>query len=88
MQVAIRDLKSHLSHILSRAHGGDPIEVTSHNTPIARIIGIPAATCVALRESIARGALSWRGGKPRLAAPVVLTTPGTPVSLMVLEDRG
>ncbi|MBP6808880.1 MAG: type II toxin-antitoxin system prevent-host-death family antitoxin [Chromatiaceae bacterium] len=88
MQVAIRDLKSHLSHILSRAQGGEAIEVTSHNKPIARIIGIPAGTGEGLRESIARGALSWRGGKPRLAAPVALTTPGTPVSLMVLEDRG
>lgn len=88
MQVAIRDLKANLSRILSRARAGESIEVTSHHKPIARIIGIPSGTGEGLRESIARGALSWSGGKPQLAAPVELTTPGTPVSLMVLEDRG
>jgi prevent-host-death family protein len=88
MQVAIRDLKANLSRILSRAQAGESIEVTSHNKPIARIIGIPLGTGEGLRESIARGALSWSGGKPQLAAPVELNAPGTPVSQMVLEDRG
>jgi prevent-host-death family protein len=88
MQVAIREMKANLSRILSRARAGETIEVTSHHKPIARIIGIPSGADDGLREAIARGALSWSGGKPRLAAPVALTTPGTPVSQMVLEDRG
>lgn len=88
MQVAIRDMKANLSRILSRARAGESIEVTSHHKPIARIIGIPSGTSEGLGEAIARGAVSWNGGKPQLAAPVELTTRGTPVSLMVLEDRG
>jgi prevent-host-death family protein len=88
MQVAVRDLKTNLSRILARAQAGESIEVTSHNKLIARIVGIPSGTAEGLRESIGRGTLSWSGGKPRLAPPVALSAQGTPVSLMVLEDRG
>ena len=88
MQVAIRELKAHLSRILSRAQAGEPIEVTSHNRLIARIVGIPAGTADGLRAPIANGALSWRGCKPQPAAPVELSAQGTPVSRMVSGDRG
>ncbi|MBK1700527.1 type II toxin-antitoxin system Phd/YefM family antitoxin [Thiococcus pfennigii] len=88
MQVAVRELKAHLSRILSRAQAGEPIAVTSHNRLIARIVGIPAGTADGLRASIANGALSWSGRKPRPAAPVELSAQGTPVSRMVWEDRG
>ncbi|MFB1490880.1 MULTISPECIES: type II toxin-antitoxin system Phd/YefM family antitoxin [unclassified Thiocapsa] len=87
MQVAIRDLKANLSRMLTRAQAGESIEVTSHNTLIARIVGIPSGTAEGLRELIGRGTLSWRGGKPQLAPPVELSAEGTPVSRMVLEDR-
>lgn len=88
MQVAVRELKAGLSRLLARAQAGDVIEVTSHNTPIARIIGIPRDADEGLRAAVARGALSWNGGKPRLTPPVTLAAGGTPVSRMVLEDRG
>ena len=88
MRVAIRDLKANLSRILSRAQAGESIEVTSHNKLIARIVGIPSGTAEGLRESIGSGTLSWSGGKPQLAPPVELSAEGTPVSRMVLEDRG
>ena len=41
MHVAVRELKSSLSRVLSLAQGGEIIEVTAHNKPIARIVGIP-----------------------------------------------
>ena len=41
MYVAVRELKSSLSRVLSLAQDGEVIEVTSHNKPIARILGIP-----------------------------------------------
>jgi len=88
MQVAIRELKTHLSRILSRAQAGEPIEVTSHNRLIARIVGIPAGIADGLRAPIASGTLSWSGRKPRLAAPVELSAQGTPLSRTVSEDRG
>lgn len=88
MHVAIRELKSSLSRILSLAQDGEVIEVTSHNKPIARIVGIPPQADAGLRSLMAAGTLSWRGGKPRFAPPVELAQGGTSVSQMLLEDRG
>jgi len=88
MPIAVRELKANLSRVLLRAQGGEVIEVTSHNKPIARIVGIPPNAGEGLRGLIAGGSLSWSGGKPQLETPADLRTPGTPVSRMVLEDRG
>jgi len=87
MSVAVRELKASLSRVLSRAQHGEIIEVTSHNKPIARIVGIPEHAESGLRGLIASGAVSWSGGKPRHKAPVQMAARGTPVSQMVLEDR-
>lgn len=87
MSIAIRELKASLSRVLSRAQAGEIIEVTSHNKPIARIVGIPPHADPGLRGLIASGGLSWSGGKPRLKALLTLGARGTPVSQMVLEDR-
>jgi prevent-host-death family protein len=87
MSVAIRELKASLSRVLSRAQDGEVIEVTSHNKPIARIVGIPLHAEDGLRGLIANGNLSWSGGKPRLRPPLRMVVRGTPVSQMVLEDR-
>ena len=87
MSVAVRELKASLSRVLSRAQRGEIIEVTSHNKPIARIIGIPEHTEPGLRGLIAGGAVSWGGGKPRHKLPVAMTARGPSVSQMVLEDR-
>lgn len=88
MQVAVRALKAHLSRFLSHAQAGESIEVTSHNRLIARIVGVPTGTAEGLREPIAQGALSWSERKPELQPPLELTANATPVSQMVLEDRG
>ena len=66
---------------------GEIIEVTSHNKPIARIIGIPEQAEAGLRRLIASGAVSWGGGKPRHKLPVQVTSRGASVSQIVLEDR-
>jgi len=88
MHVGIRELKSGLSQVLAQAQAGEVIEVTSHNRPIARIVGIPAHADAGLRQLIASGAVTWAGGKPEFEPPLVLSSLGTPVSQMVLEDRG
>ena len=88
MHVAIRELKSSLSRILSLAQGGELIEVTSHNKPIARIVGIPPQAEEGLRRLMVGGILSWSGSKPRFVPPVALAPGGTSVSQMLLEDRG
>jgi len=89
MPIAIRELKANLSRVLLRAQAGEVVEVTSHNRPIARIVGIPAqAGDGGLRGLIGAGALSWNGSKPQLAPPLELTQGVASVGRMVLEDRG
>lgn len=87
MHVAIRELKAGLSRLIAQAQAGEVIEVTSHNRPVARIVGIPAQGESGLRALVAAGGVAWRGGKPSLAPPLVLSAAGTPVSRLVLEDR-
>ena len=87
MSIAIRELKASLSRVLARARGGEIIEVTSHNKPIARIVGIPVHAEKGLQALIASGALSWSGGKPQRQAPLEMTADGTPVSQIVLDER-
>ncbi|MCL5968042.1 MAG: type II toxin-antitoxin system prevent-host-death family antitoxin [Betaproteobacteria bacterium] len=88
MHVAVRELKASLSRVLSLAQGGEVIEVTSRNIPIARILGIPQQSDEGLRRLMASGTLTWRGGKPQLSPPVELACGGKSVSQMLLEDRG
>ena len=88
MQVGIRELKAGLSRVLARARAGEVIEVTSHDRPIARIVGIPDTGEAGLRGLVARGAAAWAGGKPAFAPPLPLAPGGTPVSQLILDDRG
>ena len=44
MKVAIYQLKASLSKLLAQAQSGEVIEVTSHQKPIARIVGIPKSS--------------------------------------------
>ncbi|MBN9404825.1 MAG: type II toxin-antitoxin system prevent-host-death family antitoxin [Burkholderiales bacterium] len=88
MDIAIRELKSNLSRVLAAARDGETIEVTSHRKPVARIVGIPPQADEGLRRLMATGALTWRGGRPKLGAPVALSAGGASVSQTVLEDRG
>ncbi|AUB79783.1 type II toxin-antitoxin system Phd/YefM family antitoxin [Candidatus Thiodictyon syntrophicum] len=89
MPIAVRELKASLSRVLLRVQAGEVITVTSHNRPIARIVGIAAsAGDGGLRGLIAAGALSWNGSKPQLAPPLGLTEGVAAVGPMVLEDRG
>jgi prevent-host-death family protein len=87
MQVSIRELKPHLSRYLSQAQAGEVIEVTSHRKTVARIIGVPAAADAGIARLLASGAATWAGGKPK-GASLQLADKGTPISQMVLEERG
>jgi prevent-host-death family protein len=87
MQVSIRELKAHLSQYLSRARSGESLEITSHRKVVARIVGVPPPSESSLTRLLAGGAAAWGGGKPA-GASLSLSAKGTPVSQMVLEDRG
>ncbi len=88
MHVGIRELKSDLSRLLALAQAGEVVEVTSHNRPVARIVGIPAEGDEGLRKLVTSGAVAWAGGKPEFEQPLELSPAGTSVSQMALEDRG
>lgn len=93
MQVAVRELKAHLSKMLALAQAGEEIEVRSHNRPIARIVGIPSTADgdlpAGIRRLVAEGAVTLGNGKKLDDfEPMALSPGGTPVSQMVIEDRG
>jgi prevent-host-death family protein len=88
MRVAIHDLKRSLSRYLARARAGEAIEVTSHDKPVARIVGIPTGQDAGVAGLLASGAARWSGSKPALQPPVVLPERGRPLADAVVEDRG
>lgn len=88
MRVAIHQLKAGLSRYVARARAGEVIEVTSHDKPVARIVGIPPADHAGVARLLAGGAAQWRGGKPALQPAVALAGGGKAVSEMLIEDRG
>ena len=87
MNVAVHQLKASLSKLLARAQSGEVIEVTSHQKPIARIVGIPKSTEEPLNSLILNGALSWSGQKPELEPPIQLLGSGKSMSSQIQEDR-
>jgi len=80
-------MKAGLSSFVARARRGEVIVITSHDNPVARLVGAPADMAPGLAALVASGAASWSGGKPGAWQPMEL--PASPQSLsdMVLEDR-
>lgn len=88
MQVSVQELQAHLSQYISQAQAGQSIDITSQRKIVARIIGIAASPAPhGLAGLLANGAATWAAGKP-VGATLKLHPTGTPVSRMVLEDRG
>ena len=83
----MRDFKSHLAQYVSQAQSGQIIELTSHRKVVARLAGVLPADGTAVSRLLAAGSATWQGGKPEGTA-LMLQPKGTPVSKMVLEDRG
>lgn len=88
MEVAVRELKAQLSKYLARARAGEVFEVRSHNTPIARITGIPPVADTPLQSLVASKALTWSGRKPAFAAPLKPGADEADIARLVIEDRG
>lgn len=84
----MHELKTGLSRYVARARAGEVIVITSHDKPVARLLGVPQGAPDGLSNMLAQGAATWRGGKPALQAPVALSVGAKAVSDMLLEDRG
>ncbi len=88
MRIAMHELKIGLSRYVARAREGEVIEVTSHDKPVARIVGIPPADQAGIAKLLSSGAAQWGGGKPALLPALWLEAGGKSLSEIVLEDRG
>jgi prevent-host-death family protein len=86
MDVAVTELRAHLSDWIARAREGDEIVVTDRGMPVARLLGVDAtANLVRLTEegTIARPVSESRPQTRGLARP----RPKRPVSSRVSEQR-
>lgn len=88
LRIPINELKNGLSRYIARARAGEVIEITSHDRPVARLVGIPELTeHAALRPLFAEGGAAWRGGKPSLEPPLRLASTGRAIAEIVLDER-
>lgn len=87
MQVSVRDLKNNLSKYLKLVRQGEPVVVTSHRTPVARLLPIPEIDSSGLRRLLQLDWIHWSGRKPRggILCPEIR---GKTMAESVLEDRG
>ena len=88
MKIAMHQFKAGLSHYVAQARAGEVIEITSHDKPVARLIGVPEAIPAGIGRLIASGAATWSGRKFKLPPRLRLSPGGLSLSEMVIEDRG
>lgn len=84
MDVAIRELKAHLSEYLERAAAGEVIRVTERGRPKAILAPLPGR--LALEEGVAAG---WvRPGRDTRPRPVRRQKSPRSVTAVLDQDRG
>jgi prevent-host-death family protein len=87
MDVAVSELRAHLSEWLERARRGEDVVVTERGTPVARLVGVSSAPTIERLTSegvISRPSVAARPkatGRRRVSAQA-------PVSDLVGEQRG
>ena len=91
MNVAVRELKDHLSEYLKRVSAGEEVVVTSHGKPVARLAPLHQPADAASMLARIRSQPWVHAGKGGRLAPVAHPMPSTPgeptLSDWVLEDR-
>jgi prevent-host-death family protein len=66
MDVAVSDLRAHLSEWLERVRGGEEVVVTERGVPVARLLGITATAT--LERLAAEGVIGRPERTPRTTA--------------------
>jgi prevent-host-death family protein len=86
MDVAVSDLRAHLSEWLERARRGEELVVTDRGVPVARLLGI---TATATLERLAAEGVIGRPGRARRATATGRSRPRPrhSVSARVSEQR-
>lgn len=86
MDVAVTELRAHLSEWLDRARAGDEVVITDRGVPVARLLGL-AATAT-LERLTAEGVIGRPGSAARPAASGrSRPRPRRPVSEVVSDQR-
>ncbi len=86
MDVAVSDLRAHLSEWLDRAREGEEIVVTDRGVPVARLLGITASAT--LERLAAEGVISRPESAQRTtAAGRSRPRPRHPISSLVSDQR-
>jgi prevent-host-death family protein len=86
MDVAVTELRAHLSDWLQRARQGDEVVITDRGVPVARLLGL-SATAV-LERLAAEGVIGQAGtGRRPAASGRPRPRPRRPVADIVSEQR-
>jgi prevent-host-death family protein len=85
MDVAVSELRAHLSDYLDRAREGAEVVITDHGVPIARLLGLTAATTL---ERLTADGIIARPAAPRpRASGQPRPRPERPVADIVSAQR-
>ena len=86
MRVSVRELKNKLSKYLQMTVSGEPVIVTSHNKPVAKITPIPQSSDERMQKLMRIEGVVWTNKKPHggKTRPVIQ---GKAVSEYILEER-
>ena len=87
MQVSVRELKNNLSKYLKLVCQGEPVVVTSHKKPLARLLPIPETENAGLGRLAQIDWIHWNGKKPR-GGTVCPEIRGKTLADSMLEERG
>lgn len=86
MDVAVTELRAHLSEWVERARSGDEVVITDRGIPVARLLGL--ATTGTLQRLTAEGVIGRAAAAKRPAASGrPRPHPRRPVADMVSEQR-
>jgi prevent-host-death family protein len=86
MDVAVSELRAHLSDYLEQARAGDEVVITDRGIPIARLLGLTATAT--LERLASDGIIARAAAAPRpLAAGQSRPRPRRPVADQVSDQR-
>lgn len=86
MLVSVRELKNHLSKYLHLAKTGEIIIVTSHRTPLVKLLPITTIIDKKGQKLLQMEGISWNGKKPK-GGKNCPKMKGKTAAEYVLEDR-
>ena len=86
MDVAVSELRAHLSEYLDRVRAGEEVVITDRGAPVARLLGLTATAT--LERLVADGIIARAAAAPRpQASGQARPRPRQPVADLVSDQR-